>query len=79
MGLSPDFYAREEWCDSRVLNLVEHFRVRYVVIFPALLAAASRGPTPRRDAFFVRLNEGRVPPWLREVHSGSGVKLFRVD
>jgi hypothetical protein len=74
IGLPDTRFSSEQWTAERVRALLERYRVRFVLFFPAIYRR--RDPFGSNLPFFDQLAANETPPWLKLVESRSDVMLL---
>lgn len=76
VGLTESAWTRKTWTADEVHQLVKQFNVRVVCVFPSIFDAAA--PVNQHRVFFIDLDQGRVPSWLRLVAGTTSAKVYAV-
>jgi hypothetical protein len=74
LGLAPYGYSKHLWTTDEVRQLVDAYRVRYVLLHAS--DSDARGAPGRQ--FFTDLRSRKVPDWLCPVSSSERVQIFEV-
>ena len=74
IGLPDTRFSSQQWTAERVRALLERYRVRFVLFFPAIYRRGD--PFGSNLPFFDQLAANETPPWLKSVESRSDVMLL---